>query len=72
MLLLYPEYEQSDFIAAFGESDRFADHLREIFKTPAPWDVESKYPLQALQVGAVYQPLLLPRRWSCDSGAGVL
>ena len=54
VLLLYPEYSTSDYIREFRESDRFADHLNEIFKTPAPWDVEGKYTIEALQVGLCY------------------
>ena len=50
VLLLYPEYGTSDYIAEFRENDRFIDHLTEMFKMPTPWDVEGKYPLQALQV----------------------
>ena len=53
VLLLYPEYNQSDYIAEFREHDRFIDHLREMFQTPAPWDVEGKYPVQAMQVTSI-------------------
>ncbi|XP_072505680.1 tetratricopeptide repeat protein 4 [Notamacropus eugenii] len=42
-LLLYPEYGQTDFIAAFHEDSRFIDHLMVMFEEMPPWDLERKY-----------------------------
>ncbi|NXN15057.1 TTC4 protein, partial [Indicator maculatus] len=43
VLFLYPEHEQTDFIAAFHENSRFIDHLMVMFAESPPWDVERKY-----------------------------
>ncbi|NXU51671.1 TTC4 protein, partial [Turnix velox] len=43
VLFLYPEHEQTDFIAAFHENSRFIDHLMVIFAESPPWDLERKY-----------------------------
>ncbi|NWX09242.1 TTC4 protein, partial [Caloenas nicobarica] len=43
VLFLYPEHEQTDFIAAFHEQSRFIDHLMVMFAELPPWDLERKY-----------------------------
>ncbi|NWH26951.1 TTC4 protein, partial [Grus americana] len=43
VLFLYPEHEQTDFIAAFHENSRFIDHLMVMFAELPPWDLERKY-----------------------------
>ncbi|NXD10418.1 TTC4 protein, partial [Nothocercus nigrocapillus] len=43
VLFLYPEHEQTDFIAAFHENTRFIDHLMVMFAELPPWDLERKY-----------------------------
>ncbi|NXE51526.1 TTC4 protein, partial [Casuarius casuarius] len=43
VLFLYPEHEQTDFIAAFNENTRFIDHLMVMFAELPPWDLERKY-----------------------------
>ncbi|NXX16618.1 TTC4 protein, partial [Podargus strigoides] len=43
VLFLYPEHEQTDFIAAFHENSRFIDHLMVMFDELPPWDLERKY-----------------------------
>ncbi|NXA31531.1 TTC4 protein, partial [Eudromia elegans] len=43
VLFLYPEHEQTDFVAAFHESTRFIDHLMVMFAELPPWDLERKY-----------------------------
>ncbi|XP_010132182.1 PREDICTED: tetratricopeptide repeat protein 4, partial [Buceros rhinoceros silvestris] len=43
VLFLYPEHEQTDFIAAFQENSRFIDHLMVMFAELPPWDLERKY-----------------------------
>lgn len=50
VFLLYPEYEQSDYITEFRENDTFFNHLSQIFTTHPPWDNNHHYQLQALQV----------------------
>jgi hypothetical protein len=53
VLLLYPEYGQSDFIRAFSEHDSLDAHLDQIFsphQPPAPWDAERKYVREDLWV----------------------
>ncbi|XP_046979522.1 DNA polymerase interacting tetratricopeptide repeat-containing, protein of 47 kDa [Schistocerca americana] len=43
VILLYPEYETSDYIQEFPEDCRFEDQLTTIFETPPEWDKEGKY-----------------------------
>ena len=46
VLLFYPEHNQSDFIKTFAESQRFSQHLGNMFapKAPAPsWDTANRY-----------------------------
>ncbi|XP_077463159.1 tetratricopeptide repeat protein 4 [Stigmatopora argus] len=51
VLFLYPEHQQSDFIAAFCENNRFLDHFVVMFGEELPsWDVDRKYHLQNLQL----------------------
>ncbi|XP_025110021.1 tetratricopeptide repeat protein 4-like [Pomacea canaliculata] len=51
VLLLYPEYAQTDFIQNFCENSTFEDHLVQMFgpdTEPPPWDIEhegSLYPV---------------------------
>ncbi|KAM6219874.1 tetratricopeptide repeat protein 4 isoform 1-T1 [Rhynchocyon petersi] len=50
VLLLYPEYAQSDFISAFHEDSRFIDHLMVMFAEMPSWDLEQKYRPDNLEV----------------------
>nr|XP_013805837.1 PREDICTED: tetratricopeptide repeat protein 4-like [Apteryx mantelli mantelli] len=50
VLFLYPEHEQTDFIAAFHENTRFIDHLMVMFAELPPWDLERKYLPDSLEV----------------------
>ncbi|XP_036034865.1 tetratricopeptide repeat protein 4 isoform X2 [Onychomys torridus] len=50
VLFLYPEYTQSDFIAAFHEDSRFIDHLKVMFSEAPSWDSEQKYHPDKLEV----------------------
>jgi hypothetical protein len=50
VMLLYPEYGQSDYIEAFKETDRFIDHLEVMFQTPPAWDVDRKYGIGTMQL----------------------
>ncbi|NXW89721.1 TTC4 protein, partial [Alopecoenas beccarii] len=50
VLFLYPEHEQTDFIAAFYEQSRFIDHLMVMFAELPPWDLERKYLPSNLEV----------------------
>ncbi|XP_051788447.1 tetratricopeptide repeat protein 4 isoform X1 [Erpetoichthys calabaricus] len=51
VLFLYPEYGQTDLIAAFHEETRFTDHLAVMFGEERPsWDADRKYSPQDLQL----------------------
>ncbi|TPX72699.1 hypothetical protein SpCBS45565_g00019 [Spizellomyces sp. 'palustris'] len=51
VILLYPQYNESDLIAAFHEEDTFADHLQLMFGEERPgWDVEQIYSPDRLEV----------------------
>ncbi|XP_069498224.1 tetratricopeptide repeat protein 4 isoform X2 [Ambystoma mexicanum] len=51
VLFLYPEYGQTDFIAAFHEESRFIDHLIVMFGDELPpWDLERKYHASNLEL----------------------
>lgn len=50
VLLLYPEYAQSDFISAFHEDSRFIDHLMVMFGETPSWDSEQKYRPDNLEI----------------------
>ena len=50
VVLLYPEYGQTDLIREFPENDSFIRHIGEVFREPAPWDLENKYTLQTIRV----------------------
>lgn len=46
VLLLYPQYGQSDLIQAFRSADMLAEHLAAAFPEegpPAPWDTSFEY-----------------------------
>lgn len=43
VLFLYPEFNQSDFIAEFRESDTFFEHFHAVFEETPPWDVKREY-----------------------------
>lgn len=46
VLLLYPQYGQSDLIQAFRDADMLAEHLAAAFPEegpPAPWDTSFEY-----------------------------
>ncbi|KAL1981995.1 hypothetical protein VTN96DRAFT_1961 [Rasamsonia emersonii] len=45
-MFLYPVDAQSDFIKAFAETDRIADHLEYLF--PLPWDSKQEYQLSTV------------------------
>ncbi|XP_060078173.1 tetratricopeptide repeat protein 4-like [Ylistrum balloti] len=53
VLFMYPEHQQTDYIEAFKEDDRFIDHIQNMFGPhvePAPWDTERKYIQENIQV----------------------
>ncbi|KAJ1562738.1 hypothetical protein HK405_008457 [Cladochytrium tenue] len=53
VLFLYPEHSESDLVAAFGEQDRFGDHLEAMFGddvAPAGWDAARAYRASGLEV----------------------
>lgn len=46
VLLLYPQYGQSDLVQAFGDGDMIAEHLAVAFPEegpPALWDESFEY-----------------------------
>ena len=47
VVLLYPMHSQSDFIKAFAEKDKIADHLSYIL--PLPWDTTTEYKLDDVE-----------------------
>jgi hypothetical protein len=49
VLFLYPEFNQSDFIAEFHEHDTFYTHFFTIFSTAAPWDPTHKYTPESIE-----------------------
>ncbi|KAI8906522.1 hypothetical protein DFJ77DRAFT_484370 [Powellomyces hirtus] len=50
IVLLYPEYSQSDLIAAARETDPLQHHLDTIFEEAAPWDTQGTYKPDNLDV----------------------
>ena len=51
VMLLYPEYSETDFIEAFSELSLFSEHLEAMFAAERPcWDVDGKYQPDHLQV----------------------
>jgi len=51
VMLLYPEYGETDFIEAFSELSLFSEHLQVMFGAERPcWDAENKYQPHQLQV----------------------
>ena len=51
VMLLYPEYSETDFIEAFSELSLFAEHFEVMFGAEKPaWDVDNKYKPSHLQV----------------------
>ncbi|RKP10262.1 hypothetical protein THASP1DRAFT_21997 [Thamnocephalis sphaerospora] len=61
VFFLYPEYKESDLIAAFDETSTFEDHLQAMFgagQPPAPWDQAGIYRPELLEVYFETVPLL--------------
>ena len=51
VMLLYPEYSETDFIESFSELSLFSEHLEVMFGADRPaWDVDDKYRPSHLQV----------------------
>lgn len=51
VMLLYPEYGETDFIEAFCESSVFSEHLKVMFGVERPaWDTDDKYQPDHLQI----------------------
>ncbi|XP_038218531.1 DNA polymerase interacting tetratricopeptide repeat-containing, protein of 47 kDa [Zerene cesonia] len=48
VLLLYPEYQMTDFIKGCPENVPLANQLEQLF--PAPWDEDNKYKLSKINV----------------------
>jgi hypothetical protein len=43
VMIMYPEHQESDFIAEFNEGNSLRDQLEVILSSPAPWDQEGRY-----------------------------
>uniref|UniRef100_A0A1B6LRU7 Cns1/TTC4 wheel domain-containing protein n=1 Tax=Graphocephala atropunctata TaxID=36148 RepID=A0A1B6LRU7_9HEMI len=50
VILLYPEFQTSDFVREFHEDTKFADQLAEMFCEPPEWDADRKYTLANIHV----------------------
>ncbi|KAJ3221980.1 hypothetical protein HK099_002843 [Clydaea vesicula] len=50
LMILYPEYGESDFIAEFHELTTFKEQLEVMFENTAPFDIENKYKIENLVV----------------------
>lgn len=50
VLLLYPEYSQSDFITEFNENESFYNIFQEMFHEPASWDNAVEYNALSLEL----------------------
>jgi len=51
VMVLYPEYGETDFVEAFSELSSFSEHFEVMFGGEKPaWDVEAKYQPDDLQV----------------------
>lgn len=50
VVLLYPEYGQTEYIEAFDEYHRLEDHLRVMFAEMAPWDSSRTYTYDLIEV----------------------
>jgi len=50
VMLLYPEYGETDFIEAFCESSLFSAHFEVMFAERPAWDTDNKYRPDNLQV----------------------
>ena len=50
VLFLYPEFNQSDMISTFYESDTFYAHFENMFSQPSEWDPNHTYTPQNLDL----------------------
>jgi tetratricopeptide (TPR) repeat protein len=50
VMMMYPEHQESDFIAEFCEGNSFRDQLEVIMSFPAPWDQEERYTVDTVSV----------------------
>lgn len=48
VVFLYPEFNQSDVISSFGESDTFCHYFEQMFSSRSPWDGNHLYQPQNL------------------------
>jgi hypothetical protein len=72
VFFLYPEYKESDFIAAFDETSTFDDHLNVMFdpsQPPAPWDKSGTYRPELLDVYFEAIPLSSAKGSTSANGA---
>lgn len=50
VILLYPEYQTTDFIQEFHEDTTFHDQLSEVFAEIPEWDIDKKYTIENIKV----------------------
>ncbi|CAL8110056.1 unnamed protein product [Orchesella dallaii] len=56
VLLMYPQYSQSDFIEEFCEATSFSDHLYEMLdRDPPAWDQEKEYRVDNIEIYYIHQ-----------------
>jgi len=71
VMLLYPEFGESDFIEAFSELSTFAEHFEVMFGDEKPaWDVEGKYKPSHLQV--LFENVEQQRLYEIDASSTLL
>jgi len=71
VMLLYPEYSETDFIEAFSELSLFSEHLDVMFGAERPaWDVDGKYQPDRLQV--FFESKELQRLYEVDINSSLL
>ncbi|KAL7746384.1 HSP70/90 co-chaperone [Sorochytrium milnesiophthora] len=61
-VVLYPEHNQTDFIAQFDVATTFEDQLQPVLEHPAPWDPSFNYRLDNIDVYFVAVPATGPRK----------
>ncbi|KAJ1653976.1 HSP70/90 co-chaperone [Dispira simplex] len=56
VLLMYPEFRETDVIQAFDELSTFQDHLDCVLEHPAPWDPDHRYNPHNVDLYFEYHP----------------
>ena len=56
ILVIYPEFNQSDFIQDSRESDILKDHIMALLEEGLPWDTNKTYDIDSLEVYIEVKP----------------